>query len=83
MTTFIVEFRLKPGSKNKILEEFEKRGPNRNPGIALRSAWVGKQADVIFAIVDSTNDDAVTRACESWSESGEYIINPVINIEQY
>jgi len=33
---FMIEFRLKPGSKNKAAEAFEKRGPNRSSGVTFR-----------------------------------------------
>jgi hypothetical protein len=81
--TFAVEFRLQPGSKNKIVEVFEQRGPNRNPGVEFLSAWVGLREDIILSIVESPTEEAVIRACQSWSESGEWSIRPVINIEQY
>jgi hypothetical protein len=81
--TFIVEFRLKPGSKNQIVDEFEARGPDRNSGVRLESAWIGKSADVIFAIGESESEADVKEACSRWSETGEYKIYPVINIEQY
>src|SRR6266550_5458735 len=50
---FMVEFSVKPGDKNKAAQAFEQRGPNRNPGVAFRGAWIGQNADVVFALVES------------------------------
>lgn len=83
MPTYIVEFRLEPGSKNKIVAEFEERGPNRNPRVQLLNAWVGKKEDVLFAVVNTDDEGAVADACCNLSETGNYVIHPVINIEQY
>lgn len=83
MLTYIVEFHLKPGSKNQIVQEFEERGPNKNPGVHLLSAWVGTKEDVLFAIVRTDDEGAVADACCNLSETGDYVIYPVINIEQY
>ena len=38
---FMVQFQLRPETKNKALEAFEQRGPNRNPDVTLRELWVG------------------------------------------
>jgi hypothetical protein len=83
MMTFIIEFRLKPGSRNKIVEKFEEHGPNRHPGVDLISAWVGKSEDVIFAFVQCESEANLVNACKSWSETGDFTTHRVINIEQY
>ena len=80
---FIVEFRLKPGSKNKALEIFETRGPNRTPGVSFRQAWVGTKADLVFVLAESESESLVTNAAQSWREHGDYQIHPVIDIEQF
>jgi Protein of unknown function (DUF3303) len=80
---FMVEFRVKPGSKNKAVEAFELRGPNRNPGVTFRGAWVGARSDVVYVLIESTDDAQVSKAAQSWAEHGEYQITQVIDVEQY
>ncbi len=80
---FMVEFRLKPGSQRQIVEAFELRGPNRNPGVSFRGAWVGTRSDVIFALGESTDEALIVQACQSWDEEGAYTIYPVVDIEQF
>jgi hypothetical protein len=80
---FMIEFRVQPGSKNKAVEAFEQRGPNRTPGVAFRAAWIGKDADVVFALVESADESLVQSAAKSWSETGNFQIVPVIDVEQF
>src|SRR5262245_55904628 len=80
---FLIEFQIKPGQKNKALEAFELRGPNRNPGVSFLGAWVGTQADVVFVLVKSSDEALVTAAADAWRELGEVRITQVIEIEQY
>jgi hypothetical protein len=80
---YMVEFRFKPGSKNQALEFFEMRGPNRNPGVTYRGAWIGTQADVVFVLVESADQALVTKASQSWTELGSANVTPVIDIEQF
>jgi hypothetical protein len=80
---FMIEFRLKPGSKKKAMEIFETRGPNRTPGVSLRQAWVGTKADLVFVLAESESESLVSTAAQSWSEHGESQIHAVIDIEQY
>ena len=54
---YMVEFRLKPGSKSKAVEYFESRGPNRNPGVTFRGAWV-----VAEILMDRVSGDGESRA---------------------
>src|SRR5436309_3026979 len=77
---FMVEFRFKPGGKNEVLEAFELRGPNRNPGVAFRGAWVGTQSDVAFVLVESGDQSLVEKTAQSWTEHGEFRITPVIDV---
>ena len=77
----MVEFHLKSGSKERAL--FEERGPNRIPGVSLRSAWIGLRSDVVFVLVESPNEAAVAQAAEAWKGEGDYTIYPVLDIEQY
>jgi len=79
---FMVQFRLKPGSKNKALEAFELRGPNRNPGVALRDAWFGTDSDVVFVLAESGELALVEKAGQSWVEYGSLEIFPVIDVQQ-
>jgi hypothetical protein len=80
---FMVTLRLKPGAKNKALEAFDERGPNRNPGVALRGAWVATHADVVYALVESASEAAVAEAAKTWNNHGESEITAVVDIEQY
>jgi hypothetical protein len=79
---FMVELNLAPGSKNKSLALFEERGPNRNPGVALRGAWASARSDMVFALVESDEESFVAKAATSWTAPGNYKITPVHDIEQ-
>ena len=80
---FMVEFEFKPGSKNKAVEFFEMRGPNRNPGVTFRGAWIGTDADTVFVLVESADETQVTKASQSWTELGVARITRVIDVEQF
>ena len=80
---FMVEFSVHPGNKNKAVQAFEQRGPNRNPGVTFRGAWIGKNADVVFALVESDDESLVTSAAKSWTELGDSRVTPVIDVEQF
>jgi len=80
---YMVEFSLQPGRASKAVELFETRGPNRNPGVTFRSAWIGAESDLIFALVESGDESHVAAAAQTWSESDEYRITRVIDIEQF
>ena len=80
---FIVELRLQPGMRNKAVEAFEQRGPNRNPGATFKGAWVGKQSDVAFVLVESEDEAHVAKAAQSWAAFGQTQIHSVTDIEQY
>jgi hypothetical protein len=80
---FIVEFHLKPENKNKVVEIFERCGPNRNPGVSFRNAWIGTRSNVVFVFGEGDDEERVEAVCRSWSEHGNYRIHPVIDIEDY
>ena len=80
---FMIEFPVKPGNKNRVVEAFEQRGPNRSPGVNFQGAWIGKNSDVVFALVESTDESLVTSAAKSWTETGNFRITPVIDLEQF
>ena len=80
---FMVEIRLMAGSKNKAVEAFEQRGPNRNPGVRFAAAWVGSRADVAFVLVDADDESRVAKAAESWTHFGEAKIHAVVDVQQY
>jgi len=80
---FLVEFHLKPGSMKKAVELFEQVGPNRNPGVAFRGAWVGTHTEIAFVLIESDDENLVTRAAQSWSEHGDFEIHPVLDIENF
>jgi hypothetical protein len=80
---YIVEMRLRPGSKNRAIDAFELRGPNRSPGVALRGAWVGVGSEIVFALVESDEERLVREASHSWEDVGDSVIHPVVEIEQF
>jgi hypothetical protein len=80
---FFVEFQLKPGNKKQVMELFELRGPNRNPGVSLRGAWIGKSEEVIFVLAESEDEEQLVKAAQSWGSYGDYEITPVIDLDQY
>lgn len=80
---FMVEMCLHPGHKAKAVEAFESQGPNRYPGVALRSAWIGSREEVVYVLVECESEALVQKACEAWSEHGEPKIQPVVDIQQY
>jgi Protein of unknown function (DUF3303) len=80
---YMVEFSVKSGNKNKAVQAFEQRGPNRNPGVTFRGAWIGKNSDVVFVLVESADESLVTSAAKSWAELGDFRITQVIDVEQF
>lgn len=80
---FIVEFRLKPGSKNKVVEIFETRGPNRTAGVWFRQAWIGTKSDLVYVLAESESESFIISAAQPWSEHGDYQIHPVIDIDEF
>lgn len=79
---FMVQFQLRPETKNKALEAFEQRGPNRNPGVTLRELWVGTNSSAVFVLVESEDQALVEKAGQTWAEFGTYQICPVIDAQQ-
>jgi hypothetical protein len=79
---YMVEFQLKPGRKNEAVALFEAQGPNRNPGVTFRGAWVGAEADVAYVLAEGAEAQVIAVA-RSWSEHGEYRLTPVIDVEQF
>jgi hypothetical protein len=79
----MVEFHLKPGSKREVMDLFELRGPNRNPGVKYRGAWLGTRSDIIFVVGEADSDALVERVAQSWSAHGTFTIHPVIDFEEY
>jgi hypothetical protein len=80
---FMVEFSIKPGNKDKAIQAFEQRGPNRSPGVTYRGAWIGKNSEVVFVLVESADESLVTSAAKSWTESGQFRVTQVIDLEQF
>ena len=80
---FLVQFHPKHNGKQKLLEAFEVRGPNKNPGVTLKVAWIAKNEETVFALVESDDEKLVVDAARSWTTSGDYQITPVIDWEQY
>lgn len=79
---YIIHFRLKPDRKNQLLETFEARGPNRNAGVTFRSAWIGRNADVVFVLAEGETEAALAQAAKTWEEFGTFEITPVIDVDQ-
>jgi hypothetical protein len=79
----MVEFSINPGNKDKAVQAFEQRGPNRNPGVTFRGAWIGKSSDAIFVLVESAGESLVTSAAKSWTEFDGFRITQVIDVEQF
>jgi hypothetical protein len=65
------------------LERFEQEGPNRNPGVKFRGAWIGSHSDRIFVLAEAAEQSLVEDVARSWSEFGRHQIHPVTDIEQY
>ena len=80
---FFVEFELKPGNKEKVMEAFELRGPNRNPGVTLLGVWIGKSEEVIYVLAESPHDELLAKAAQTWGRFGDYQITPVIALDEY
>jgi hypothetical protein len=80
---FMVDVRLKPGSKNRAVDTFEQRGPNRDPTVKFHAAWMGANTDIAFVLIESQAETDVASAAENWNALGEIKIHPVIDIEQY
>ena len=80
---FIVQCRLNPGMKNQAVEYFEQRGPNRNPGVTFLGAWVGKDTDAAFVLLEAASGDQVRAGGQAWSEFGAFELFPVLDIQQY
>lgn len=80
---FLVEFHLKSGSKNQVVDAFEKRGPNRNPGVVFRGAWIGTRSDIAFVLCESESEALVEKVCESFQEHGSGKIHAVVDVENF
>jgi hypothetical protein len=80
---FIAQFRLNPGIKNQAVEYFESRGPNRNPGVTFLGAWVGKDTDTAFVLLEAASAEQVQAAGQAWSEFGTFELFPVLDVQQF
>jgi hypothetical protein len=69
---FLVQLQVKPECRNKAMEAFELRGPNRNPGVTLKQAWVDTRSHIVFALAESADEASVEKAGQSWAEFGDY-----------
>ncbi len=78
----MVEIQLQAGNKNKAFEAFEQRGPNRTDGVTFRGAWVGKESEVVFVLVECADEKNLATASQTWSEFGTFRVHPVIDIQQ-
>ena len=80
---FMVEVQLQPGTRNKAVEVFEQRGPNRHPGVTFVGAWIGSHSDVAFVLVDAEDESRVAKAAASWPDFGTAKIHAVVDVQQY
>ena len=80
---FIVEFQLKPGTKEHAVAVFEQRGPNRHPGVSFKGAWIGSRSDIAFVLVDGVDEAEVARVARTWAAFGETKIHPVIDLQLF
>lgn len=80
---FMVELVLKPGSTYRAMDAFELRGPNRNPGVAFRGAWVGIRSELVFALVESDDEELVRNASRTWADVRDCQIHPIVEIEHF
>lgn len=81
--TYLVEFQIKPNSKNQILDKFDLRGPNRVPGVKFQNAWIATKQDVIYVVGEAEDLPSLQTACDAWNEFGSYTITEVVDIERY
>jgi hypothetical protein len=79
---YMVEFQFPAERRDAILQRFEERGPNRNPGVKFRDAWIGERDHVIFVLVESADIAEVQSACCTWTDIGPAKITPVVAVEQ-
>jgi hypothetical protein len=79
---YMIEFRLKAGHKEQVLKTFEKVGPNRNPGVDFRGAWIGARNDVIFVLAESDDESRIADVAKSWQVHGEATVHAVVDVEQ-
>jgi hypothetical protein len=80
---YMVEVQLKPGTRNKAVEAFDERGPNRNPGVTFVAAWIGSHSDVAFVLVDAEDESRVAKTAASWPDFGDAKIHAVVDVQQY
>ena len=80
---FMVEFHLKPGIKDEVVDRFDLRGPNRQPGVAFLGAWIANRSDLIFILCESEDPELVERASQPWLEYGDFTLHPVVDVQQF
>lgn len=80
---FMVEFSVQSGGRERLIAEFERRGPNQHPGVVFRNAWVGTYTDVAFVLVEGESVAAIEKVAASWGEFGEHRIHAVAEVQDY
>ena len=80
---WMVEFHFKSEHKDQVMELFEQQGPNRNPGVKFRGAWIGSRTDVAFVLVEGDDEKRMEDVAQSWSEHGSYKLHPCVEVENY
>ncbi len=80
---YLVQFQFDEGQKDKAYAFFETIGPNRHPGVKFLGAWIGKDDDVAFALLECEGLEQLAIAGETWSQFGTHLATAVIDIEQY
>jgi hypothetical protein len=81
--TYLVQFQIKPNTKNQILDKFEMRGPNRVPGVSFKQAWVSTKQDLIYVIGQADHEADLQKACSFIDEFGTYSYTEVVDLENY
>lgn len=79
---FMVEFHFPAAEREAILRRFEERGPNRNPGVTFRDAWIGERDPIAYVLVEAADRGLIESTVRQWSDKGTAKVTPVVDVEQ-
>ena len=80
MMKFMVSSGSSRAARTRLIEAFELRGPNRNPGVTFRKALDRQPIGGDFRTRRKRGrSSSSNRRCQSWAQFGEYQITPVID----
>jgi hypothetical protein len=51
--------------------------------VSLRQAWVATNADLVFVLVEGTDEAHVAAAAQSWSQHSQSQIYRVVDVDQF